>query len=194
MAHTSWEGRGLTPAAQAAHEANVLGALSLAICGRIQDAAERSTALGASAPAALVALDGYLTGQPIDALRRVLGLTHSGTVRLVDRLAAAGLVERRVGTRDARAVPLGLTPAGRRVARRVLAAREAALEEVLSVLSTEERATLADLHDRLLGGMVSSREDSRRTCRLCDPVGCGHHEGRCPATRAADAAEARSPA
>jgi hypothetical protein len=73
----------------------------------------------------------------------------------------------------------------------VLAAREAALEEVLSVLSAQERATLGELHDRLLGGMVSSRADARRTCRLCDPVGCGHHEGRCPATQAA---ESRAPA
>lgn len=185
MAHTS-----TAPAVQAAHEANVLGALSLAVCSRVQREAERSAALGASAPAALVALDGYLTGQPIDALRRVLGLTHSGTVRLVDRLAAAGLVERRTGSTDGRAVPLGLTPAGRRTARRVLAAREAALEEVLSALSADERATLAALQDRLLGGMVESREDSRRICRLCDPVGCGHPEGHCPVTQAADAAEA----
>src|SRR3954451_11659767 len=117
----------------------------------MQEAAERSASLGASAPSALVALDGYLTGQPIDALRRVLGITHSGTVRLVDRLVAAGLVERRGGTTDRRAVPPRLTPAGRRVARRVLAAREAALEDVLSVLDPEERATLAALHDRLLG-------------------------------------------
>jgi MarR family transcriptional repressor of emrRAB len=179
-------------AVQAAHEANVLGALSLAVSGRIQQEAERSAAIGASAPAALVALDGYLTGQPIDALRRVLGLTHSGTVRLVDRLAAAGLVERRTGTADGRAVPLGLTPAGRRAARRVLAAREAALEEVLSALGAEERATLAALQDRLLAGMVQSGEDSRRICRLCDPVGCGHPDGRCPVTQAADAAEARA--
>jgi MarR family transcriptional repressor of emrRAB len=186
VAHTSWAG------GQTGHEANVLGSLALAITSRISDEAERAAALGASAPSALVALDGYLTGQPIDALRRVLGITHSGTVRLVDRLVAAGLVERRAGTTDGRAVPLGLTPAGRRVARRVLAAREAALEDVLSVLSPEERATLAALHDRLLGGMIGSREDARRTCRMCDPVACGHHEGRCPVTQAADAAELRA--
>jgi MarR family transcriptional regulator, negative regulator of the multidrug operon emrRAB len=76
---------------------------------------------GASGPAALVALDGEAGGGSIDALRRILGITHSGTVRLVDRLAGAGLVERRVGA-DARAVALHLTPQGRRLARRVLAA------------------------------------------------------------------------
>jgi DNA-binding MarR family transcriptional regulator len=186
VAHTSRAG------GQPAHQANVLGTLSLAVTTRVHEAAERSAALGASAPSALIALDGYLTGQPIDALRRVLGLTHSGTVRLVDRLVEAGLVERRVRTTDGRAVPLGLTPAGRRVARRVLQAREAALEEILSVLTPEERETLSALQDRLLGSLIGSREDARRTCRMCDPVGCGHHEGRCPVTQAADAAELRA--
>jgi hypothetical protein len=40
--------------------------------------------------------------------------------------------------------------------------------------------------------MIGSREDARRTCRMCDPVACGHHEGRCPVTQAADAAELRA--
>ncbi len=63
---------------------------------------------------------------------------------------------------------------------------------MLAVLSEQERATLAALHDRLLAGMVGSREDARRTCRMCDPVACGHHEGRCPVTQAAEAAELRA--
>src|SRR4051794_41799772 len=120
----------------------------------MQEAAERSASLGASAPSALVALDGYLTGQPIDALRRVLGLTHSGTVRLVDRLVAAGLGERRVGTTDGRAVPLGLTPAGRRVARRGVAAREGALGGVLALLGPGGRAALSGPPEPLPGGRV----------------------------------------
>ena len=58
--------------------------------------------LGPSAPAALNALEGYLGGEPIDTLRQVLGLTHSGAVRLVDRLVAEGLAERRPGPTRAR--------------------------------------------------------------------------------------------
>ena len=90
--------------------------------------------LGPSAPAALAALEGYLGGEPIDALRTVLGLTHSGAVRLVDRLAGAGLAERRAG-RDGRCVAVALTPAGERAARALREAREAALEDALAVLS-----------------------------------------------------------
>jgi MarR family transcriptional regulator, negative regulator of the multidrug operon emrRAB len=173
VAHTSWAG------GQSGHEANVLGSLALAITSRINEEAERSAALGASAPSALVALDGYLTGQPIDALRRVLGITHSGTVRLVDRLVAAGLVERRVGA-DARSVAIYLTPRGRRTARRVLAAREAALEQVLSALSPAQREQLKPLLSAMLQGFDATPDTARRLCRLCDAERCGHGRGTCP--------------
>jgi MarR family transcriptional regulator, negative regulator of the multidrug operon emrRAB len=101
-----------------AHEVNALGALALEVARRLQEAGEAASPHGASVRAALTALHGLTGGQSIDALRRVIGLTHSGAVRLVDRLAAAGLAERRVGA-DGRAVALQLTPEGRRAARRV---------------------------------------------------------------------------
>src|SRR5918993_3522070 len=132
-----------------AHEVNALGALALEVARRIQEAGEAASPHGASVPAALVALHGLTGGQSIDALRHVVGLTHSGAVRLVDRLAAAGLVERRLGA-DGRAVALQLTPEGRRAARRVLARREAAIETALAPPTARERAHPARMHERLL--------------------------------------------
>jgi len=155
-----------------AHEVNALGALALEVARRVQEAGEAAGPHGASAPAALVALHGLTGGQSIDALRRVVGLTHSGAVRLVDRLSAAGLVERRVGA-DGRAVALQLTPEGRRAARRVLTRREAALETVLAPLTARERAELARLGERVLAGLTDGQEDRRRICRLCDVEACG---------------------
>ena len=58
-----------------------------------------------SAAAALSALSHFLDGPSIDVLRQVLGLTSSGTVRLVDRLEAEGSVTRRPGV-DGRSVPV----------------------------------------------------------------------------------------
>jgi DNA-binding MarR family transcriptional regulator len=147
---------------------NAFGALSLAVADRMQEAMAGAAGHGASGPAALVALDGAAGGGSIDALRRLLGITHSGTVRLVDRLAEAGLVERRVGP-DARAVSLHLTPPGRRTARRVLAAREAALEQVLAPLSPAQRAQLQSL----LGAMIEGIADGR-ICRKCDTSRCAN--------------------
>ena len=151
---------------------NALGAFALELARRVQEAGEAVTPHGASVPAALTALHGLTGGQSIDALRRVVGLTHSGAVRLVDRLAAAGLVERRVGA-DGRAVALQLTPEGRRAARRVLARREAAIETALAPLTPRERSELARLHERLLIGLTEGQQDRRRVCRLCDVEACG---------------------
>src|SRR5918999_5994664 len=75
---------------EAGREGNLLGAVSLAVSDRVRAACERGASQGGSAPAALVSLAGYLDGSPIDAVRGPLGLTHSATVRLVDRLVAAG--------------------------------------------------------------------------------------------------------
>ena len=162
---------------------NAFGALTLAVADRVQEAVAGVAGHGASGPAALVALDGVAAGGPIDALRRILGLTHSGAVRLVDRLAAAGLVERRVGP-DARAVSLHLTPAGRRVARRILAAREAALEQVLAGLSAAQREQLDSLLRAAFPALVADREDIGRVCRLCEIDRCGRRREHCPAIAA----------
>src|SRR5205085_805848 len=89
--------------------ANLLGALSLAIADRTGPANDA---------AALSALLHFLESPSIDLLRRVLGLTSSGTVRLVDRLEGDGLVRRRGGG-DGRVTVIELTAAGRRAAEQV---------------------------------------------------------------------------
>jgi MarR family transcriptional regulator, negative regulator of the multidrug operon emrRAB len=156
-------------------DANVVGALALAIADRIHDATSTTSGVGASGPAALAALHGMAEGTTIDGLRRVVGLTHSGGVRLVDRLVAAGLVERRVGA-DQRSVALRLTPAGRRAARRVLDQRAAAVESALAGLPAGDREALARIASSLLPGLG----DERLICRLCDVEACGRPAHLCP--------------
>jgi MarR family transcriptional regulator, negative regulator of the multidrug operon emrRAB len=160
-----------------AHAANVLGALGLALADRLADAAERAG--GESAATALVTLYGTRAGVRIDALARIAGLSHSGAVRLVDRLAADGLVERRRGA-DQRSTALYLTPLGRRSARRVLADRRAAMHSTLSLLTDDQQAALTDLADRLLRELSPEHAAEARLCRLCDLEACGRSGGRCP--------------
>ena len=152
--------------------ANLLGAVALTLADELQSAAAAVAGHGASGPAALVLLGDLAGGATIEELRRALGLTHSGTVRLVDRLVAGDLVERRVGG-DARSLSLHLTPAGRRTARRVLAARETVLERALIALESRQRAEFERSLDAVLHELRGSR---RRICRLCDSGACG----RCP--------------
>jgi DNA-binding MarR family transcriptional regulator len=163
-----------------AHVANVLGALGLALADRLSEAAERAG--GSSAAAALVTLYGTRAGIRIDGMARVVGLSHSGAVRLVDRLEADGLVERRRGA-DQRSTTLYLTPAGRRSARQVLAHREAAMHSLLSLLTDDQQAELSDLAGRLLRELAAEPAAEGRLCRICDLEACGRSRGRCPVAR-----------
>jgi MarR family transcriptional regulator, negative regulator of the multidrug operon emrRAB len=174
-----------------ARGANLLGSVALAVGDRVRAAVEQGAAQGGSAPAALVSLAGYLDGSPIGAVRGPLGLTHSATVRVVDRLVAAGLARRSEGT-DRRSVAVELTPAGRGAADEALRARREALEAALAGLDPGERAELARLHAKVLATLTDGRAAAGHICRLCDSHACGHEEGRCPVTQAADAAEARA--
>jgi DNA-binding MarR family transcriptional regulator len=163
-----------------AHTVNVLGTLGLALADRLDEAAERAG--GRSAAAALATLHGTRAGIRIEGLARVAGLSHSGAVRLVDRLEADGLVERRRGA-DQRSTALYLTPAGRRSARRVLAERDTAMHSLLSLLTDDQQAELTDLMDRLLHELAAEPSAEARLCRLCDLESCGRSSGRCPVAR-----------
>jgi DNA-binding MarR family transcriptional regulator len=173
--------------ASIARDANLLGALSLAVTGRMLEGGEVTARLGPSAAPALVALSSWLDGGSIQQLRVVLDLTHSGAVRLVDRLESDGLVERRAGT-DGRTVALGVTDRGAELAATVRAERAAAVEGVLAALGPDDRRVLEGVLEDLLGGVARGPAPPGRICRLCDAVACGHYEGRCPVTESAAAA------
>jgi MarR family transcriptional regulator, negative regulator of the multidrug operon emrRAB len=175
-------------AAEQVREANLLGTFSVAVAETVEEAVTAAAAHSGAAPAALAALSTFLDGSSIDTLRRPLGLSHSAAVRLADRLAAAGLVRREAGV-DARSVSIRLTREGAGVAQRIRTERGAALAAVLEPLSDSERVELARLHEKLLAGFIGGRADAGHVCRLCDVEACGHDEGRCPVTHAADRAE-----
>jgi DNA-binding MarR family transcriptional regulator len=70
--------------------------------------------------------------------------------RLVDRLVEAGYVERRPAAEDRRRVQLSLTPAGRRIERRVEVARQRVLEAIRELLGDRDMEPALELmHDFL---------------------------------------------
>jgi DNA-binding MarR family transcriptional regulator len=160
--------------------ANLLGAYALVAADHMREAA----GMELSSAAVLSALHTFADGASIDDLRRVLGLSHSGGVRIVGRLEGHGLLTREPDPDDRRAVRLHLTTDGRRLARRVLASRQAALAALLAPLDAREAADLERLLERGLAGITGGGEDANRICRLCDPDICGHPD-RCPVTQAA---------
>jgi hypothetical protein len=90
------------PDGDAAALINRVGALLLVAHDSLAEAEGRAMGRGAQAPAALVALREFLEDATIQQLSDVIGLTHSATVRLVDRLVADGYVLRQGSGRDGR--------------------------------------------------------------------------------------------
>lgn len=173
--------------------ANLLGALALVTSDAVRSVTDRAARHTDAGPAALASLFASPDGRSIDELRRMVGLTPSGGVRLVDRLVAAGLAERRAAP-DRRSVIVTLTPSGRRAGRAVLGARAKALDRILHPLSTDERTLFEQLAEKLIGAHAVERLAERAngetpaggwTCRLCDQQACGRDRGHCPAANAA---------
>lgn len=148
---------------------NVLAAWAIAVSDVVRVAAERSTGMGGNGPAALVAIVAD-PGLSVDDLRKVLALTHPGTVRLVDRLVEQAWVRRRQG--PGRTVRLEPTAAGRAAERRIAVAREEAVAEVLAGLSEQDIHVMAGLAEPVLAKTVENVDAMRRLCRLCNRDAC----------------------
>jgi DNA-binding MarR family transcriptional regulator len=100
--------------------------------------------------------------RPRDLLCRV-GVTKSGLTRLLDRIEAAGLIERRSCPSDRRGTCLAMTGAGgetlaamRPVRNRVFA------EHLAGELSSEEAETLTEVLERVAAGVRAELEGGGR--------------------------------
>ena len=163
---------------------NVFGALSLVVADQAADAIAEAAGRSESAAAALSALLHFLDRPSVDRLRQVLGLTSSGTVRLLDRLEESGFVRRAPGA-DSRSTSVVLTESGRQAAARVSRARAEVLGRSLAVLSDAERETFEVLAAKVLVGMMRGPGATRWICRLCDIGVCRGAVGGCPVGNAA---------
>lgn len=152
--------------------ANLLGVVSLAVADRIGEMARTVLNHAGETPAALVVI-GYGFGPSNERLRAILGLSHPGCVRLVDRLVADGLVVRRDG-RDRREVALYLTRKGNAQRERLLSGRLAAIRPLLLPLSNAEQETLAALLHKMLSSMAPADLERCTLCRLCDDRVCSN--------------------
>ncbi|HXZ71909.1 MAG TPA: MarR family transcriptional regulator [Streptosporangiaceae bacterium] len=170
--------------ADRAAAANVLGAVALAVADQVQVRVTPAGGRSDSAAAALSALYHFPGRLTVDQLCQVLGLTHSGAVRLVDRLAGAGLVERAPGA-DRRSRSVRLTAAGRRAAHRVSDRRIAYLTSLLAGFSAAEKRALHELLGRVMGQVVDHKRGGAWICRMCHLQACGRAAGNCPAANAA---------
>jgi DNA-binding MarR family transcriptional regulator len=150
---------------------NVFGAFALMISDDIVRASS-SRAPEAGPAASALALLAHKPGLSIRMLAVGVGLSHAGTVRLVDRLASEELIERREHSTDGRTRSLYLTPAGKVSSDEILTARDRVIVEGLSILDPRELKILSDIAERVLRSRLENLEQSYRVCRLCCYEGC----------------------
>jgi DNA-binding MarR family transcriptional regulator len=152
-------------------ERNILGAFVLMISDDIIRATS-SRAPEAGPTASALALLAHQPGLSIRMLAVGVGLSHAGTVRLVDRLAMEGLIERREHSTDGRTRSLYLTTAGEAASEDVLNTRDKIIAEGLSVLNQKEVKFLCEISQRVLRARLEDQEHSYRVCRLCCYEAC----------------------
>lgn len=155
---------------------NLLGAFATTISTQIEQAVAGLGGRSLTHESALVAIRNH-PNDTIDVLSKVLGLTHSGAVRLINTLEEERLVERHRSEEDARAVVLRVTTKGRRRANNVLQARERVIAPILANLTDEQQQSLVPVLEAALGRLTNGQEGARRICRLCNericrPQGC----------------------
>ncbi len=96
----------------------------------------------------------------VGALAKTLGLDESTVTRLVDRLEANGLAERRQAEDDRRAVAVELTAAGEELVTRMHEQRRAFMAEVLKLLDADEREEFVRLTAKAADAVRAREQES----------------------------------
>lgn len=138
----------------------------------VRAASSRAPEAGPSSAA--LALLMHVPGLSISTLAAGVGLSHAGTVRLVDRLVSDGLVKRMDSATDGRSRSLYLTKAGEKAGEAVLEARDEVLIEGLSALEPHEVSTLVALSERVLRARLRDEPHAYHICRLCEYKVCAN--------------------
>jgi len=145
---------------------DLLGAAALAISSAVWGTYEME-------PSDAAALNVVLAepGISVKGLSRTLGLTHSATVRVADRLAVAGLLTREPAG-PGRTVALISTPRGKRLASQAAARRMEVLEHATSGLTDAQRQDLITSLAAVVRQLAADQEQIDQACRLCDQNRC----------------------
>jgi DNA-binding MarR family transcriptional regulator len=162
--------------------ANLLAATGQLVADAVTARLEGALTHTASAPAAVMTI-AHHPGLSVEVLSEALDITNSGGVRLIDRLAADGLVRRE--KLSARNVRLHLTSRGQRAVQRIEQARIAAATDLLSPLSAAQRRELEAMLAAILANRTHGEDDLRRICRLCSFDACESGGRICPVAEAA---------
>jgi MarR family transcriptional repressor of emrRAB len=153
------------------HTANILGALAVLIQDRVERTWQAELDLSPMAAAALVQIE-YEPGSSIELVAGRIGLTHSATVRVIDKLVERGCVDKDRAREDARAQSLKLSKSGKRLAQQLHGARNQVTDDLLSGLGPTQRRGLEEAVRAILHRCVEPGREADVTCRVCDDRRC----------------------
>lgn len=162
-----------------ARTVNLLGAFVTGLHDRLAQRLESSSEISGDGPAALVVI-AYNEGRTVEFLRRTLSLSHSWTVRVVEKLEQAGLVRKETAA-DRRAVALYVTEQGKRKVQVIVRARRRCIDEVLDVLPAKDHKQLTSMLERMLDVLTGDFYSAEAICKLCEVDVCP--QNRCPVTQ-----------
>lgn len=140
---------------------------------------ERGNQLARSDDTVLLAIHAH-PGCSVSDVAQMIRLSHSGAVRIVDRLQRAALIERHTG-QDRRQVSLVTTGWGADTASASLDARARMIRTRLQRLDNSELRDLERLLSKLMDGSASDRGEAWRICKACDHSVCRGDD--CPVGR-----------
>lgn len=156
---------------------NLLGALAVGLCD-VQVSKMCDEDLDAAQVGALLAVH-FGPQSSVGDVAVVLDLTHSGAVRVIERLVSNGLVRRQRGP-DRRRAALLCTPAGEQRACQAIADRQRSLDHVLSGLTTDEISHLHEISRKILEALPANEKQGWHICRYCSQAQCA--KSGCPMT------------
>ncbi len=169
----------------AARIGNLLETYARALTRRVDAAITAEFGIRGAAASVLVAVLNWAEGRSLEELRLPLDITQPAATRIVDRLAADGLIARTRRPDDRREWVIGLTATGRARASRLVAVRTEIVADDVTNVPPELRDGLTTALEALLANLTTGRVSARSLCRFCDADVCGHPEG-CPVTDAAN--------
>jgi DNA-binding MarR family transcriptional regulator len=160
--------------------ANILGALAIALSGRITAETSVAGGISPSAVSALIQVH-FSPGVSVEQLRNLIGLSHSASVRVVDVLEGMSLIgRRRMAGVDARVTSLFTTDKGRDLAREVLRVRGNITKPIVASFSPDDQLLLERVLGELIMRLVRPGPEQEYVCRFCDLSECP--QDTCPMT------------
>jgi DNA-binding MarR family transcriptional regulator len=161
------------------HGANVLRALARNLASSAP--VEMPPPLDHQSARDAVTLLGWRGECTSEELQEALDLSQPACVRVVDRLAGAGLVTRRRTPGDRR-LRVGLTAPGERAAARLVESSGAEVEQALRSALPEapDLEAFVTALDRVVTSVFGDATDTVRFCRSCDVRACVAGPRGCP--------------